>query len=550
MSPFRRFSTNLIQRCLAKDPDERWQSVTDLKLELTWLQRHESDPLAGPSHAPGLLGRSAPRAFSRRLLAGVLAGGALLGFGGVAWELRPFATGVEQIRSVAVLPFRNVGTDANTAYLSDTLTETIINNLSELPDVVVTSWPAVTRYAGSDPDLDRIRRELKVSAIVTGRLAQRGEEMSIVVEFTNLNANRHIWGHEYRVPREELANVQDNIAEEISRNLRLTLSETEKNRFEATRLYLKGRYYLEKREGDDLKKATALFNEALAKDPRNARIYAGLANSYSLLGYYAPVQLKDSSTKAKANAERAIDLDETLAEAHTALGLVKRDYDFDWQAAEREFKRAIELDPSYATAHQWYAEYLTSIGHFDDAAAEMRLAQKLAPGSLIINADLGWVLYNARHTDEAIEQLQRTIRMDERFPVAHWFLGWVYAQKGSFPRALAELDTSIRLSPQLLRYQADRGYVLALAGRRADALAVLDALARAATAGVYVSQYGMALVHVGLGDRDRAFEALRKAYEDRSWELVSLRVDPMLDRLRPDARFADLVRRMRLPDGP
>jgi serine/threonine-protein kinase len=540
---------HIVQRCLAKDPDERWQTAADLKLDLIWLQKHEVQGLDGNRDRVISWDRSITASASRARPT-IVIGALLVTLSVATWGWWPFHLGAEPIRSVAVVPFRNLGPD-NTAYLADTLTENIINGLSELPDLVVTSWPSVARYKGTENlDLDKIRQELKVRSAVTGRLEQRGEEISIAVELTDLGTNRHLWGHQYRVGRSALPTVQDDIAREITQSLRLTLDDTEKNRFEASRLYLRGRYYLERREGGDLKSAIASFTEALTKDPRNARVYAALANSYGLQSYYGGLAPKDAFARAKAYAEKALALDETLAEAHTALGLVKRDYDQDWQAAEREFKRALQLDPNYATAHQWYAEYLTAMGRFDDALSEMRLAQRAAPSSLIVNATMGWVLYCAHRTNDAIAQLRRTLQMDDRFPVGHWFLGEAYLQSGLHKEALAELDTSARLDPQNPRVRADRAFVLAVLGKKSEARSVLDALIRAEAPGSYVSQYSIAVVHVGLGDLTRAFDALDRAAQDRPWELVNVKVDPLLDGIRSDSRFRSLVRRLRFPEEP
>jgi serine/threonine-protein kinase len=539
---------HIVQRCMAKHPDERWQTAADLKHDLLWLQRNEVE---APARTAERFDRFPTTKEGRTRLA-VLSAVLLVVTIAAIWQYWPFRRAIEPIRSVAVVPFRNLDADPSAAYLSDTLTENIINGLSELPNLAVTSWPSVARYKGTeDPDLDKLRRELKVAAAVTGRVvAQRSDDITIVVELTDLGANRHLWGNQYRIKRDALPTVQDDIAKEITQSLRVTLDDAERSRFEASRLYLKGRYYFEKREGDDLKTAIALFNGALEKDPKNARVYAALANSYSLQSYYGGLPPKEAFAKAKVNAEKALELDETVSEAHTALGLVKRDFDQDWLSAEREFKRAIELDPNYATAHQWYGEYLTAMGRFDEAFAEMKLAQRLAPSSLIVNATLGWVLYNARRTDEAIEQIRRTIQMDDRFPVAHWFLGDVYLQKRMYKEGLNELETSVRLNPSSTRVQADRGYALAVAGRTTEAIEILNTLTHPSATAPYVSQYGIAVVEAGFGHVNEALTALERAYQDRPWDLVDLKVDPMLDRIRSDARFTDLVRRLRFPEGP
>jgi serine/threonine-protein kinase len=541
---------HIVQRCLAKDPDERWQTAADLKLDLMWLQRYERDggQDAARESAPRTRGFSATPTGRVAALAGAAVLAAWAG-----WHYDVLGLRAQSIRTVAVMPFQNQGTDPGAGYLADTLTQRVINGLSELPSLVITPWAAVTRYKGTDFDLDKIRREMRVDAIVTGRLSQLGDEIAIGVELIDLNATRHLCCDEFRVGRDALPTLPDNIADEITQSLRLTLDDTERAEFEAARLYLKGRYYLEKREGDDLQRAVASFNDALARKPgerTSARVYAALANAYSLQSYYGGLPPTEAFAQAKANAEKALALDETLAEAHTALGLVERDYDHDWASAEREFKRALELDPGYATAHQWYAEYLTAVGRFDDALAEIKLAQRLAPSSLIVNATLGWVLYCAGRTTDAIDQIRRTLEMDSEFPVAHWFLGLAQLRRGANVEALAALDTSIRLAPQNTHVQADRAHALAVSGRRHDASTVLTALKLKEAGGSYVSPYSFAVIHAGLGNIDQAFSALETAYQEHPWDLFKLKVDPMLDRLRSDPRFAAMVQRLHFPEGP
>jgi tetratricopeptide (TPR) repeat protein len=447
---------------------------------------------------------------------------------------------------VAVLPIVTRA-DPNAEFLADGLTQSIISGLSELPNVVVKPWHSVVRYRSADLDLVKASNELNVDAVVTGRLDQREDEISIAVELIDVGTNGLLWGHQYRVAPEMLSTVPDSIADEITQGLRLSLSDEERGRLAAFRLYQRGRYHLERRRDDDLQRAVSLFNQVLAADPNHAAAHAGLANAYALLSYYGGLHPREAFARSKSSAQKALSLDDTLAEAHTALALVARDYDRDWPTAEREFNRAIELDPDYATSYQWYAEYLTARGRFNDALATITVAQKLAPTSLIVNATAGWVQYCAGQTDQAIAQLERVIQMDPEFSVAHWFLGWAYLQGRAFPKAIAELERAALLAPANSRIQADLAVAHARSGHKAEANRLLQNLKRVSASSRYVSRYGIATVLAALGDRDEAFDALNEAYEDGPWELVTFNVDPMMESLREDSRFVGMLGRLNLP---
>jgi len=458
------------------------------------------------------------------------------------------------IDSLAVLPFVNVGSDPNTEYLSDGITESLINQLSQLPQLKVIARSSSFKYKGKETDPQEIAKALSVEAIVTGRVTQRGDHLLVSAELVNTRDRTQMWGEQYERPVSDLLAVQREIAKEISGNLRLKLSGAEQSRVtkhytenpEAYQLYLKGRFYLNQRATEALKKSIEYFNQAIEKDPSYALAYAGMAEAYVSLPGYSVASPQDAYPKAKAAAKRALELDEALAEAHTALADVLFRYDWNFPESHREFQRAIELNPNYATAHQWYGHwYLLAMGRFDEAIAEGKRAQELDPLSLIINRDLGSNYLLVRQYDKAIEVLRKTIEMDQSFPNAHWTLSWAYALKGSFPEALAEY----RRGQQLDDNPAQLGYLThlyAVSGQRDEALKTLDQMKELAKQR-YIPAYSFVLAYAGLGEKDQAFAWLERGYQDRDPNMTYLKIDPFLDNLHSDPRFADLVRRIGLP---
>jgi tetratricopeptide (TPR) repeat protein len=315
---------------------------------------------------------------------------------------------------------------------------------------------------------------------------------------------------------------------------------------EAYELYLKGRYYWNKRTEEGFRRAIEYFGEATEKDRNYGLAYAGLADSYILLGEYGLLPAKEAYAKAREAATKALELDDTLAEAHAALADVKIDYDWDWAGAEREFRRAIELNPGYATAHQWYGELLSSLGRHEEALAEIKRAQQLDPLSLIINTSSGWILLGAGRDDLAIEQLRKTLEIDPNFARAHGDLGMAYLRKGNFPEAVAEFQRAATLSSNIIDYQSGLGHAYARAGKHTEARKLLYEL-KEHSKQRYVSWYDFAAIYAGLGEKDQAFALLEKAYEQRDPKVTWAKVDPSLDPLRSDPRFQDLLRRIGLP---
>jgi serine/threonine-protein kinase len=452
------------------------------------------------------------------------------------------------IQSIAVLPFENQSQDPEAEYLSDGITESIINSLTQLPNVKVIARSSVFRYKGQKIDPLKAGQELGVQAVLTGRLTQHGDSLAISTELLDVSGNKQLWGERYNEKVADILTLQRTIAAEITNNLRLKLTGADQSRVtrhytespEAFQLYLKGRFLWNKRTSESLASATDYFNQAIEKDPGYALAYAGLADTWYSRGWYRHVEPKDAYEKAKAAANKSLEIDPNLAEGHAILAAIKAVYDWDWQGAEREFKLAIDLNPNYATAHQRYSLFLPTLGRFDEAIAEARKARELDPLALPINENLGDILYLARRYDEAIDQLRRTLELDENYVVAHSTLSKVYEAQGKYEESLEE-----RLKGSTPETVAELRKVFAASGIKGvwkNRLAVL--LERAKTA--YVSPADIALFYTRLDDRDQAFAWLEKAMAERSINFNYLVADPRFDKLRKDPRLEALLKRVGL----
>jgi TolB-like protein/DNA-binding winged helix-turn-helix (wHTH) protein/Flp pilus assembly protein TadD len=482
---------------------------------------------------------------------------AILAVGGVElyWLARRDKVTGRLIDSVAVLPFANASANPDAEYLSDGITESLINSLSQLPRLRVLARSTVFRYKGKEVDPQQVGHGLDVRAAVTGRVRQRGDTLIIAAELIDVEKGVQLWGGHYRRKLADIFATQEEISQEISEKLRLRLTGEEQNRLTkrhtedpaAYQAYLKGRYFWNKRTGVGLKKGIEYFNQAIEKDPGYALAYAGLADCYDLLNFYIDLPPSEALPRAKAAAIRALEMDDTLAEAHTSLAYARFLYYWDWPGAESEFKRAIELNPNYPTAHQWYAYYLAGMGRCEEATAVNLRAQELDPLSLMINTGVGVVFYYARQYDRAIEPLRKTLELNSNFPHAHRALGDTYREKGMFGEAIAELQKAVTLlSGGNREYLGRLGNTYAVSGQRGEALRVLGQLRELSQVG-YVSPVSFALVYIGLGEKDQAFAWLEKAYEERSTLLTQrIKVDPIYDSLRSDPRFQDLLRHMKL----
>ena len=543
----------IVMKALAKDREKRYKSAGDLLIDLRLLKQRldvesEMERIGRPV---GDITVAESAGGARLPTTGALKSRSTRGPNVSTTRRRQSH---EAIDSLAILPLMNTSNDPEREYLSDGITESIINTLSQIPELRVMARSTVFRYKGREVDPLEVGRALNVSAILTGQVLQLGQNLIIKAELVDVADGSQLWGEQYdRKPGDILA-IQREISREITAKLRLKLSGEQKQRLEkrhteninAYQLYLKGRYFWNKRTEQGLKKGIEFFNQAIEEDPLYALAYVGLADSYNMLATYNLSQPRTVLSRAKAAAESALEIDNQLAEAHTSLARVRADYDWDWPAAEQEFQRALELNPNYATAHHWYALHLMAMGQFEEAAAEIKSAQQIDPLSLSISASTGLPFYWSRRYDEAIEQFRRTLELDLSFALAHVLLGQAYAQKRMFDEAIAELSRARELD-DTTRARAILGYTLAVAGRRDEAARILNELQDLASQ-KYVSPYFRVLIHTALGEQDQAFEWLEKAYEERSEWLVWLKVDPKLDSLRADVRFASLVQRVGLPE--
>jgi TolB-like protein/Tfp pilus assembly protein PilF len=463
-------------------------------------------------------------------------------------------TRAKAIDSLAVLPLQNASADPNMEYLSDGITESIINSLSQLPQLRVMARSTVFCYKGREVDSREVGRELGVRAVMMGRVLQLSDNLIIKTELVDALDGSQLWGEQYKRKASDIFELQEEISADISGKLRLKLTGEEKkllakrytDNTEAYQLYLKGRYYLGKMTSAGLKRGIEYFNQAIEVDPAFALAFAGLADAYYGLSA-AHLPPREAMPKARAAAMKALQIDDTLAEAHASLALVLAFYDWNWTGAEREYKRAIELNQGYASAHHWYGWYLALMGRLEESTRELKQAQELDPLSLEINADLGLSFFLGRQYDQAIEQFLKAIEMDPNFIWGRFFLAWAYEQKGLLQQAIAEYKKLAQLDETPV-IRASLGYTYALAGELDEARKVLDELTEDSQRR-HVSDYDFTILYAALGDRDHAFDCLEKAYESRSEALVWLKVDPRLDSLRADARFMDLLARVGLTAG-
>jgi TolB-like protein/Tfp pilus assembly protein PilF len=464
-----------------------------------------------------------------------------------------FTGRAKPIDSLAIMPFVNVAADPNAEYLSDGITENLINNLSQLSNLRVLPRSLVFGYKGRDTDPRKVGRDLNVRAILTGRVVQRGDSLNIQTELVDVEQVSQLWGQQYDRKFADILAVQEEIAKQVSQKLRLRTTGEQQKRMakrptentEAYQLYLKGRYYWNRRTAELVKKANEYFQQAIDKDPSYGLAYAGLAENYALYNFYEVLPPREACPKAKAAARKALEIDETLAEAHAALGWTHLTCDWDWEGSEREFKRALEIDPNYATARQWYGEYLATMGRLEDSIAERRRGLKVEPLSLIIGATLGRILYLAGHYEQAIEELRKTLDLDPNFLEPHLYLGWIYEQKGMLPQAIEELQLALSLSGGHPRFLGSLGHAYAISGQLRMAEETLVRL-KEQSKQRYVAPYDFAVIYAGLKDRDQTWKYLEMAYEDHSYAIILLRADPRFAHLRSDPRYEDLLRRMHL----
>ena len=474
--------------------------------------------------------------------------------------LRPRPTTQSGLRStLAVLPFDNLTGDADQEYLSDGLTEEMITQLGRLePDRLrVLARSSTWKYKRADRDIGRLRRELGADYVLEGSLRRWADRVRVTVQLVRVDDESQVWAETYERPFSDMLILQSEVAETVARTVAVTLTPNAHARLararpvraDAYQDYLRGRFFWNRRTEAALKQALGYFQKAIAVDPGYAPAYSGLADSYLALGASSIVgglPPRQAMPEAKASALKALQIDGTLAEAHTSLAMVHLLYEWDSAASEMEFRRALELDPNYTAAHHWYSHCLLALGRTEESLAESKRALELEPLQLVVGIHLGWHYLYARQYDQAIEQFRKTLELDPAFPQTQRYAAWAYLQKGMHPEAIAALRAALIALERDPEIEGELGHALAVAGRRAEALAMLKDLAHI-SATRYVSPYSLALVHAGLGDRNQALAWLDKAYAERSDYMPYLRLEPMLDGLRSDHRFAALVGRVGLP---
>lgn len=453
---------------------------------------------------------------------------------------------------VAVLPFKSIGAKEESDHLGLGITDAVITALSKIRHIVVRPTSTILKYRGHAQDPLAAGREQRVDKVLDGCIQVRGERMRVTVQLVSVRDGATVWADKFEDHATDMFGVQDRISERVAKALRLRLTDEERRLLtrrptknaDAYYLYLKGRYFENRRTKLELQKSVRCFEQAIEADPRYALAYVGLADSYALLAYYCYLSPEEAVAKAKRAVLKALEIDETLAEGHTALAYLKWCYDWDYEGAERQLRRAIELNPNYAPAHQVYSFYLNTMGRLEDSLHEINRAHHLDPTSLIINTSLGLPYYFLRQADRAIELFQRAVDMDPVFWLSHTFLGAAHALEEDYERAIAELRKARRASNSAWLVSM-LGNAYAKAGRISEARALIKELAERSKRS-YVSPYFTAVIYAGLGKKDLAFHWLEKACREKTCWLVYLRVEPRLDELRSDPRFIDLLRSVHL----
>ena len=536
----------IIQRCLAKEPSQRYRLASEVQAALHALQ-----PGSGP--AAQRVHRDWRRLGVYAAAVATTAVTVLLAMEVIHWpgQIGGGASGA-RIRSLAVLPLANLSGDPQQEYFADGLTDELIADLASIKSLTVISRTSAMRYKGARKPLPEIARELGVDGIVEGSVLRSNDRVRIKVQLIDAAKDRHVWTQTYDRDTRDVLAMQSEVGRDIAERIDVELTPGERARVTSSRpvnpqaqeLYLRGRYYWNKRTRDGLVQALGNFDRAVRIDSTYAVAYAGLADTHVLMPVYAGSSPQESYPRARAAALKALKIDENLAEAHASLGRVKLFYDWDWTGAETEFKRAIELKPSLSMAHHWYSICLRDVGRLKDALAEANRALELDPVSLIINTNLGDTFFYSGQFDQAVAQHRKTLLLDATFPAAHLYLGRALEQKGLIQDAVAEFQRARSLTGTGPYGLADLAHAYALAGKRSDAKGLLDELSELSKRGAGL-ETDIALVHLALGNRDQAFQYLEKAYKERSG-LNDLKVDPRFGPLHGDPRFQDLLVRLGL----
>ena len=576
----------IVAKCLAKEKDERYQTAKDLLIDLRNLRRKlDVDAEIERTVAPQLRSTSgsASRASTQstqanaeatnaaqaqptssaeflvsginqhRLAAGLVVLAIIAGVLGLGFYLRA-NTSEAAIKSIAVMPFVNESGTSDAEYLSDGMTETLIKSLSNLSNLDVKPRSAVFRYKGKETDLQTIGKELNVQAILNGRVAQRGAQITLSLELVDVLKNSVLWTERYQRNQSDLVSLQSEIAKDLSTKLKSKLSGAEETKVsktatadpEAYQAYLKGRYYWNRRTAENLKKAIEQFRLATDRDPNYALAFVGLADCYAVLNEYAGTPTSETIPKAKAYAERALAIDAQLAEPHATLGLINEAL-WQWSEAEKEFKRAIELNPTYPTAYHWYSIFLKNVGRNDEAAAMIKRAQELDPLSSVIAVNVSRMHQLQNNHEASIENSLKLIELDPNFGPAYEYLALSYLKQGRNAEAIAAAEKAVELSNRSSISVGDLGFVYASTKKPAEAMKLIreleDKYARKEAIGQYIAP-----IYVGLGDKDKAFEWLEKDFQARNGKLVEIRWQLQFESLRDDPRYKDLIKGMNLPE--
>lgn len=450
--------------------------------------------------------------------------------------------------SIAVLPFVDMSPEKDQEYFCDGVAEELINALTKIKGLQVASRTSSFQFKGKADDVSRIGEKLNVETLLEGSVRKAGKKLRITAQLIKTADGYHLWSEKYDREMEDVFAIQDEIARTIVNMLKVQLGvqsgsliQPHSTDIEAYNLFLKGRYYWNKRTTETLKKSVEYFELAIDRDPAYALAYAGLADSYGVLGYQEAMRPRDVMPKAKSAAAKALEINETLAEAHASLGYARMHYDYDWTGAESEYKRSIELNAAYPTCHHWYALLLAAMERSEESIAQIKLAQGLDPLSLVINAVHGYTLYFARKYDQTIDQCHKALELDQKFGITRWILGHAYEQKGMFNEAIQQFQETVNQSGDIAI--GCLGHVYAVAGEKDKALKIANDLEKRSLS-TYVSPYYCGLIYAGLGDNNLAFEWLERAFDQHSSPLMYLKVEPQLDNLRTDPRFDQLLNRL------
>ena len=553
--------TGIIHRALEKEPRLRYQTMADFRADLERLRRDTSSERAaagGQAH-----GAATHRLATRRLAlrAGialaVLAAAAIVWFAVGGRGFRWGASGPSQISSIAVLPLKNLSGDPKEDYFAEGMTEALITDLSKIGALRVISRTSAMRYKGVDKPLKEIADELDVDAIVEGSVLRAGDRVKITAQLIDVAADRNLWAESYERDLSDVLALQSEVARTIAEQIKITITPQEEALLAHTRsvnpqaheAYLHGRYHWNKFSEEDFRKSVEFYEQAARLDPNYALAYAGLADSLAVMGWFGFEPAEKVFPRAKAAANRALELDPMSGEAYTSLGHINSVHEWNWAEAQKNYLRALELRPGHAMTHQWYADFLMFPGgRTQQALAETRRARELDPISPIANATLAWHLYLAGHSDEALAQAQKTLELDPNFALGHSNLGLAYLQKKMYPEAMAQFEKAAELDPQAPMYPALIGATHAAAGRKEQARKILEEL-KARKGARSVPPYFLAWVAASVGDNDKAIKWLETAFRQRASLMVAVRADPFFEPLHSHPRFQDLLRRMNFPDG-